>query len=433
MHVFDATSQEPESRVPFRPTPVSDFNSAGLRLAAIEALILKLLRVRGSATGRQIASELGLPFGLFPDYLRTLKHQQLVTYEGLVQANDYSYALTDQGRDRAQAYHAQCPYVGAAPVPLETYREAVEAQSIAGEAPEEADLRRAFSDLSLTDATIDLLGPAIHAGRGLFLFGPPGNGKSSIAERITRCFGTTIWIPRVIEAEGQLIKLYDPGQHDAIPSPGAGLLREAQHDGRWVEIRRPSIVAGGELTMDRLELHSSSSSGIHEASLQMKSNNGTLVIDDFGRQRMAPVDLLNRWIVPLERRYDFLTLASGKSICVPFDQLIIFSTNLQPRDLVDEAFLRRIPYKIPVLDPDEAHFRAMFHRAAPSLGFSTIDETAIDHLIARHYRACDRPFRYCHPRDLLLQIRHNCSYHHRPLEMNPETIDASVPNYFSDV
>ena len=210
-----------------------------------------------------------------------------------------------------------------------------------------------------------MLGPAINSGRGMFLYGYPGNGKTSIAERITRCFGTTVWIPKVLDIEGQIIKLFDLANHEPIAAHRSGLLRDDDFDHRWIEIRRPTIIAGGELRMEDLEIHYDPLTKISEAPLQLKSNNGTFLIDDFGRQRMAPIELLNRWIVPLEKRYDFLCLANGKKIRVPFDQLILFSTNLEPKQLVDEAFLRRIPYKINATDPTEAMFRQMFDDLRP--------------------------------------------------------------------
>jgi len=382
-------------------------------------------------TGRKIAEELGLPFGPFPDFLRQLKNQQIVVYSNAVTANDYLYSLTDAGRVRAKAYFDECQYVGTAPVPFAAYLESVAAQTIANEHPKEADLRRAFSDLLISDEVFRMLGPAINSGRGMFLYGYPGNGKTSIAERITRCFGTTVWVPRVLLMEGQIVKLYDPANHEPLGSAPGGILREDDRDRRWVEIRRPTIVAGGELTMDNLEIYYDPATKISEAPLQMKSNLGTFLIDDFGRQRMAPIELLNRWIVPLEKRYDFLTLANGKKVRVPFDQLILFSTNLEPKQLVDEAFLRRIPYKIQAPDPTEAMFRAMFEIFAPKLGFPSVDPAAIDHLIEHHYRRVNRPFRCCQPRDLLLQVRNECLYNDRPLALTAESFDFAAANYFT--
>ena len=415
----------------FRPKIAHDFAEAGLNPAQVEALVLKFLLGIGTASGRRVADEMGLTFGAFPEFLRQLKNQQIVAYTNAATANDYYYSLTDTGRARARAYFEECAYVGTAPVPFDDYVRAVAAQTIATESPKEEDLRRAFSDLLVSEEMFHLLGPAINSGRGMFLYGYPGNGKTSIAERITRCFGSTVWIPRVIDAEGQIIKLFDPAVHEAVGESRSGLLREMDHDQRWVEIRRPTIVAGGELTMENLEIHFDPTTKISEAPLQMKANNGTFLIDDFGRQRMPPLELLNRWIVPLEKRYDFLRLASGKTIRVPFDQLILFSTNLEPKQLVDEAFLRRIPYKINAADPTEAMFRRMFEIFAPKLGFVEVDPGAVDHLIEHHYRRVNRPFRCCQPRDLLLQVRNYCAYRDLPLVLTAESFDFAVANYFT--
>ncbi len=424
-------SVQQESRSLFRPRPVQDFHSAGLNDAQIESLTLKYLLNVGIASGRRIADELGLPFGAFPDFLRTLKNSQIVAYVNSATANDYYYTLTDTGRARAKVYMDECAYVGTAPVPFDNYVAAVMAQTITSEQPKQSDLRRAFSDLLVSEEMFRTLGPAINSGRGLFLYGYPGNGKTSIAERITRCFGTTVWIPRVIDAEGQVIKLFDPAVHEPLSAPTSGLLREEDYDRRWIEIKRPTIVAGGELVMENLEISFNAQTKISEAPLQMKSNNGTFLIDDFGRQRMPPIELLNRWIVPLEKRYDFLSLASGKKIRVPFDQLILFSTNLEPKDLVDEAFLRRIPYKIHAADPTEDMFRQMFSIFAPKLGFSQVDQGAIDYLIETHYRRVNRPFRCCQPRDLLLQVRNHCIYNDLDLELKTEYFDFAASNYFT--
>ena len=209
-----------------------------------------------------------------------------------------------------------------------------------------------------------------------------------------------------------------------------GLLDQRKIDHRWIRIRRPTIVAGGELTMSALEVTANQSTGISEAPLQLKSNTGILVIDDFGRQRISTDELLNRWIVPLEKRYDFLNLPNGKKINVPFDQLIVFSTNLEPRDLVDEAFLRRIPYKIEIVDPTEAEFRYLFEVMAEHLGFE-YRQGPVDYLIANHYKQSNRPLRFCQPRDLLLQVRSYCVYCNRPLELTNEYFDKAVENYFA--
>lgn len=419
------------ARAEFRPREPQSFEEAGLNYAQVEALVLRYLLGTGLATGRQVAQELGMPFGPFTDFFRNLKNQQIVNYANTAAANDYQYTLTDVGRARARAYYEECSYVGTAPVPFADYVKAVNAQTIANEHPQADDLRRAFSDLILPDSLMDRLGPAINSGRGMFLYGYPGNGKTSIAERITRCFGSTVWIPRVINAEGQIIKLFDPANHEVVEEAAGGLFRAESHDRRWVRVKRPTLVAGGELTMENLEIHFDPGTKISEAPLQMKSNNGTFLIDDFGRQRMAPIELLNRWIVPLEKRYDFLRLPNGKQIQVPFDQLILFSTNLEPKQLVDEAFLRRIPYKIEAPDPSEPIFRKMFHIFGPKLGFTEVDDSVIDYLIDTHYRKVDRPFRACQPRDLLLQVRNYCNYNGLPMELSPTYLDFACENYFT--
>ncbi len=415
----------------FSPRPANDFESAGLSMALAESLLFKFLRGVGNASGRRIADELGLPFGCFPEFLRGLKSQQFVNYTNTAAVNDYYYSLTDAGRNRARSYLEECAYVGTAPVPYRDYVDAIIAQTINRERPREEDLRRAFSDLLVSEEMFALLGPAINSGRGMFLYGYPGNGKTSIAERITRCFGTTVWIPRVLNIEGQIVKLFDPVVHEPIAQRRGGIMRRDDQDDRWVQIKRPTIVAGGELTMDNLEIYFDPLTKICEAPLQMKSNNGTFLIDDFGRQRMPPIELLNRWIVPLEKRYDFLRLPNGKKFQVPFDQLILFSTNLEPKQLVDEAFLRRIPYKINAADPTEPMFRQMFEIFAPKLGFESFEPAAIDHLIDAHYRSVNRPFRCCQPRDLLLQVRNYCVYNDLPLELKPEYFDYAVGIYFT--
>jgi hypothetical protein len=236
----------------------------------------------------------------------------------------------------------------------------------------------------------------------------------------------------VLLAEGEIIKLYDPAYHKEIASSQHRILRQDYYDSRWLKIRRPTVVVGGELTMDSLEIRHNSQSHVSEAPLQLKSNCGSLLIDDFGRQRMNHMELLNRWIVPLEKHYDFLTLSSGKKIQVPFDQLIIFSTNLEPKDLVDEAFLRRIPYKINVPDPDEAEFHRLFQLSAPGLEFK-YDADVVEYLLLTHYRPTRRAMRRCHPRDLLLQIRNHCAYESLALEMKREFFDVAVENYFTVV
>jgi hypothetical protein len=422
---------EPHDRDVFVPTEPDSFAAAGLSDSEVEALILKFLMARGDAAGRDVAEQIKLPFGPVAQLLSEIKHSQLVVHRGAAAMNDFVYQLTDFGRERARRLSQHCTYFGAAPVALKDYIASVHAQSLTSQHPTADDLHRAFEGLLLGPHILDRLGPAINSGRGLFLFGPPGNGKSSIAERITAAFGREIWIPRAIGVDGEILRLFDPMNHEPAPlEQRPGLLDSCKYDKRWIRIRRPTIVAGGELTMSQLDVTINLSTGISEAPLQLKSNCGTLVIDDFGRQRMRIDELLNRWIVPLEKRCDFLNLPNGKKIQVPFDQLVVFSTNLEPRDLVDEAFLRRIPYKIEVTDPSEDEFRSLFELMGEKLGVAYRQE-AIDYLIEKHFKAAARPLRFCHPRDLLLQVANYCKYHDCPAEMSNEYFDRAVENYFA--
>ena len=416
----------------FKPSETASLADTGLSDSLLDSLICKYLSVAGTVSGRGIADQLGLPLGVVEPQLHKLRNRQFAAHTGSAPFNDYYYALTDQGRQRAQTYLDACGYIGPAPVPLIEYVLSVEAQTIRAEAPKQAQLKEAFHDITVEPALFDELGPAINSGAGMFLYGAPGNGKTTLAERITRCFGQHIWIPRTLIEDGQLIKLYDPAYHQAVEESAGSFLKQSDFDRRWIKIRRPTVVAGGELTMDALEIRHDARANVSEAPLQLKSNCGSLLIDDFGRQRMEPGELLNRWIVPLEKRYDFLTLASGKKIQVPFEQLILFSTNLEPEDLVDEAFLRRIPYKVNISDPSEGEFHRLFEFYAPKLGFEFRRE-AVDYLVRTHYRPFDRGLRRCHPRDLLGQIRNYCVYNELPVEMLPEHFDRSVKSYFTTV
>ena len=415
----------------FIPAEPKTFREARLTESEVESLILKYLLNRGDASGHSIAEQVKLPFALVEPLLYQMKTDRLVTHKGAASMNDYVYQCTDIGRERGRRLWEHCTYFGSAPVALEEYITSVEAQTIQEQHPTVEDLKRAFKDLLIEPTMLRRLGPAINSGRGLFLFGAPGNGKTSIAERVTAAFGETLWIPRAIGIDGEIIRLFDPANHQAVPlEKSHGLVEGVKADKRWIRIRRPTIVVGGELTMDNLEITLNTTTNISEAPMQLKSNCGTLVIDDFGRQRMSTDELLNRWIVPLEKRYDFLNLANGKKIQVPFDQLIIFSTNLEPKDLVDDAFLRRIPYKIEVVDPSEDAFRKLFEIMCPIVGIPYRQE-AIDHLIEKHYKATGRPFRCCQPRDLLMQIRNHCFYQKTEPELTNENLDFACENYFA--
>jgi predicted ATPase with chaperone activity len=416
----------------FQPAPPRSLDETGLTVSLIESLVCKHLSLVGTSSGREIAQRVRLPFGILEGLFQGLRTRQMIVHTGSAPVNDYYYTLTEQGREYAQAALSACAYVGSAPVTLTDYVVSVEAQTIRAEAPKRDQLEKAFSDISIDANLFEALGPAVNSGAGLFLYGAPGNGKSTLAKRITVCFGQEVWVPQTIIEDGQLIKVFDAAYHQEVESSHRGIIQATDHDQRWVRIRRPTVVVGGELTMDNLEIRHDPNSNVSEAPLQMKSNCGCLLIDDFGRQRIEPAELLNRWIVPLENRVDFLTLSTGKKIQVPFEQLIIFSTNLEPSDLVDEAFLRRIPYKIEIGDADEEEFHRLFQLYCHSFGCEYSGEV-VDHLIAKHYRPYNRPMRRCHPRDLLTQIRNYCAYNDLPLEMRPEYFDGVVRSYFTVV
>jgi MoxR-like ATPase len=416
---------------PMLPLEPQSLNQAGVTETLLEELVIRYLFNRGESTGRGIADQVRLPFRLVEPLLHKLKSQQLLAYASATTVNDYIHVLSDAGRDRAKRYMQKTTYFGAAPVRLNDYIASVKLQSVEHQHPSREDLKKAFSDLLIAPQLLARLGPAVNSGRGMFLYGYPGNGKTSIAERVTRSFGEFIWIPRAVLVETDIIRIYDPMMHEACDDDAqSGLLDHSHIDRRWIRIKRPTIVAGGELTMSMLEVAHNSESNLNDSPLQMKSNCGVLLIDDFGRQRMTVDELLNRWIVPLEKRYDYLSLHSGKKIQVPFDQLVIFSTNLEPKNLVDDAFLRRIPYKIEVQNPTEEAFRKLFEIMCKVLKIPYRADM-IDYLVLKHYKPMGRPYRNCHPRDLLLQVRSLCYYNSAPVELKPEYLDFAVENYFS--
>jgi predicted ATPase with chaperone activity len=412
----------------FHPNEPPSVAETGLPVSLIEGLIVKRLAVVGQASGRQLAGDLCLPFGVLEEQYQALRVQQVMVHRGAAPLNDYYYSLTESGRERAAALLRSCAYTGPAPVPLLEYVMSVEAQTIRDERPRRSQLLRAFEDITIDEALFDSLGPAVNSGAGLFLYGEPGNGKTTLAQRITQCFGQAIWIPWAIYEDGQIIKFYDAAYHRPFKSEES--VYERSCDRRWQKIHRPTVVVGGEMTLDSLEIRFDPVSNTSEAPLQMKSNGGCLLVDDFGRQRVEPQELLNRWIIPLENRIDYLTLSTGKKIQIPFEQLLIFSTNLDPAVLADEAFLRRIPYKIEIGDPTPEEFHELFARSCEKFECEYRPE-AVDYLLDRHYRQTQRRLRRCHPRDLLQQIRNYCAYNEYPLELKDAYLDRVAGTYFT--
>jgi hypothetical protein len=412
----------------FWPTDPKSIQELGLSEPFLEAHLCRILLSAGNLSGRSLATEICISFRIVELLMERLRGRRLVTHCGSASLNDYVYGLTEEGRKRAQTFHSECAYTGPAPVPLMDYVISVEAQAIGDEPIRRTELQDAFYNVSVNDDLFDMIGPAVNSGSGMFLYGAPGNGKSTLAHRITSCFGQEVWLPYAVMDGREIITLFDPAYHQQGEQPGEG----SSFDRRWVRVRRPTVVVGGELTMSNLEIRHDPVTNLSEAPLQMKSNCGCLLIDDFGRQRISPEDLLNRWIIPLENRHDFLTLSTGKKIQVPFEQMIIFSTNLDPAALVDEAFLRRIPYRIEVKDPDEPEFQRLFQIAAERLG-CVYDPESVEYLLATYYRPANRALRRCHARDLLLQIRNYCTYHDLPFEMLPQYFDAISGCFFTRV
>jgi hypothetical protein len=430
----------PSSTNQYTPRPPTTADDLGVGLPFLSDLTLRTIFTRGQMAASDLAAQMAVPFAVLDPVFQRMRKQMLIDIVGQKGSggdSGFVYEIKPpKGAAAVQDALDKTSYVGPCPVPFADYVESVLAQTVKKLTVTRRSIRRAFEDLVISDAAFNEIGPAINSASSIFFFGYPGNGKTSVAERITRLIGDAIYVPYAVEANGQIIKVYDPIQHTAVRDDDGGddgfegLLKKGPgYDKRFVRVKRPTIVVGGELTLPMLDLKYNDVGKFYEAPLQMKANGGIFMIDDFGRQQVRPMDLLNRWIVPLEKKYDYLTTTAGTKIEVPFDEILIFSTNLDPTQLADEAFLRRIKFKIEVRDPDEEQYRKIWELVCKGRRVE-LDAGGIDYLIGKWYKPKNRPFRMCQPRDILDQMISIAKYNMERVNFSPDLIDAACSTYF---
>ena len=395
----------------------------GIRRSLLEDLALKTLFVSGELTLRELGEHMQVSLHVVDELFQALRREQLCEVKGMI-AGIHRVTATQGGKRRAIELLELNQYVGPAPVSLEAYLKVVRSQTVQGADVHDADIRRAFDHLVLGDEVLERVGTAIVSGTSIFVYGPTGGGKTSIAETLPNIYPDSVWIPYAVEVDSQFIVVYDATTHRPVEQPSWG-----EADTRWVRCRRPRVFVGGELTPEMLDLQMNPISKFYSAPLQMKANNGVLIIDDFGRQRIRPEDLLNRWIVPLDRRVDFLTLRGGKKFEVPFDLFVVFATNLNPMELADEAFMRRIQNKIRLGYPPPPQFKQIFRRCCDSFSLSYTDQM-VSYFIQILEDRYHQPLRPCYPKDIVNQIVWTAKYEGRDAKLDRESVDRACRNYF---
>ena len=415
-------SASPKAR-DFIPAPRT-IDDTGIRRKVLEDLALKILHLSGELSLRELAERMNIPLRIVDEIFGRLRKEGLCQVTGMA-AGVHRIVTTSEGKERASELLSITQYAGAVPVSLADYVARVKSQSVRHLAIEPAAVRRAFSHLVLPENTVTQLGTALASGRAIFLYGPPGTGKTTIADSMWRLFETeTIWVPYAVEADGQVIEVFDPGVHRAVAQPDVH-----DHDVRWVRCQRPRVMVGGELTIDMLDLQYNPSTKFYSAPVQMKASNGLLIIDDFGRQRVRPDELLNRWVVPLDRSIDFLTLAGGRKIEIPFDMLVVFATNLDPSTLVDDAFLRRIQTKIRLEAITRSDFHEISRRVCRELQLE-YRPAPLERLLDVITNEMGQELRACYPRDLIQQVCWTARYRQEAPQLDDMSLDLACRTYF---
>ncbi len=420
------TAEPPSSRQTERFTPrvPQSLTETGLPSSLMEQLILKLLYFKGDVMGGDLGRAIGVPFSLIEALIDGFRLKQLVEVKSSLGYGPISavLTLTDKGRAVARDYLENNQYVGPAPVSIAQYREAVQAQRMPTLWLTRERLVEAYSHMVTTDEMLDQIGPAISSGKSLLIYGQPGNGKTQMAEALSQIQTSDIYVPYALECQGNIIQLFDPIYHKPVTDSEAGFDSDFQYDGRWARCRRPFIASGGELSLSMLDLSYNAVSKIYDAPFQMKANNGIYLIDDFGRQKATAAEILNRWIVPMERRIDYLSFSNGGKMTIPFETFLIFSTNLTPDTLGDEAFLRRIQYKMLIRSPGAEEFRTIFCKVCESHGLNA-PASLVDMFISKHYSKTGKQFRRCHPRDVISQAIDFINFNRLPYGLTEHLLD----------